>query len=119
MLRLLADENFNGAIVRGLLLRRPGLDLVRVQGVGLSGAPDPDVLAWAGLNGRIVVTHDYRTMPDDVAERLRRGEPMPGLFVVNDDMPIRQAIDELLMTEDCSEQHEWADQILRFPLRAG
>ena len=31
MLRLLADENFNGDIVRGLLLRQPDLDIVRVQ----------------------------------------------------------------------------------------
>jgi len=32
--RLLADENFNGDIVRGLLLRQPDLDIVRVQDVG-------------------------------------------------------------------------------------
>jgi hypothetical protein len=31
MFRLLADENFNGDIVRGLLLRRTDIDLVRVQ----------------------------------------------------------------------------------------
>ena len=37
MLRLLADENFNGVIVRGLLLRRPDMDLFRVHDVGLRG----------------------------------------------------------------------------------
>jgi hypothetical protein len=31
MLRLLADENFNGDILRGLLLRQPDLDIVRVH----------------------------------------------------------------------------------------
>jgi hypothetical protein len=30
MLRLLADENFNGDVVRALLLRQPDLDIVRV-----------------------------------------------------------------------------------------
>lgn len=35
MLRLLSDENFNGDIIRGLLLRYPTLDLLRVQDVGL------------------------------------------------------------------------------------
>ena len=44
MLRLLSDENFNGDIVRGLLLRQPDLDILRVQDVGLSGADDPNVL---------------------------------------------------------------------------
>ena len=47
MIRLVSDENFNGDIVRGLLLRRPDLDLVRIQDVGLEGAEDPAVLAWA------------------------------------------------------------------------
>lgn len=36
MLRLLADENFNSEIVRGLLLRRSDLDVVRVQDVACS-----------------------------------------------------------------------------------
>jgi hypothetical protein len=47
MLRLLADENFNGSIVCGLLRRLPGLDILTVQQAGLSGAGDPDVLEWA------------------------------------------------------------------------
>ena len=37
MLKLLADENFDNTIVRGLLLRRANLDMIRVQNVGLSG----------------------------------------------------------------------------------
>ena len=40
MLRIGADENFNGAIVRGMLRRQPALDLVRIQDVGLSGITD-------------------------------------------------------------------------------
>ena len=52
MLRLLADENFNGDIVRALLLRQPDLDIVRVQDVDLAGVDDPDILAWAAANER-------------------------------------------------------------------
>ena len=40
MLRLLADENFNGDVVRALLLRQPDLDIVRVQDVGRAGIAD-------------------------------------------------------------------------------
>jgi hypothetical protein len=47
MLLLLADENFNNDIVRGLLRKKPELDIVRVQDVGLRGAEDPVVLEWA------------------------------------------------------------------------
>ena len=44
MLRLAADENFNADIVRGVLRRKPGIAIVRVQDVGLSGADDAAVL---------------------------------------------------------------------------
>ena len=44
----------HGDIVRGLLLRQSDLDIVRVQDVGLAGADDRDVLAWAAENDRIV-----------------------------------------------------------------
>lgn len=53
MLRLAADENFNGDIVRGLLRRNPRVDIVRVQDVGLSGANDPTVLEWAAAENRV------------------------------------------------------------------
>ncbi len=58
MLRLLADENFNGDIVRALLLRQPDLDIVRVQDVGLADVGDPNILAWAAVNDRIILTCD-------------------------------------------------------------
>jgi predicted nuclease of predicted toxin-antitoxin system len=116
MLSLLSDENFNGDIVRGLFLRQPNLDLIRVQDVGLREVDDPAILAWAASNERILLTHDRATMPDFAYERLRQGEQIAGLFVVNDRMPIRQAIDELLLLVDCSEQAEWKGVVLYLPL---
>ena len=116
MLRLVSDENFNGDIVRGLLLRRPDRDLVRVQDVGLEGAEDPEVLAWAAENDRILLTHDRATMPDFAYARVAAGQPMPGVFVLNDRLTIRQAIDELLLIDACSEQAEWIGLLLYLPL---
>jgi predicted nuclease of predicted toxin-antitoxin system len=116
MLSLLSDENFNGDIVRGLFLRQPDLDLLRVQDVGLREVDDPEILAWAAMNGRILLTHDRATMPDFAYARLVAGEPMAGMFVINDRMPIRQAIDELILLIDCSEQEEWQEIVLYLPL---
>jgi hypothetical protein len=78
MLRLAADENFNGDIVRGLLRRNPKLDIVRIQDAGLSGADDRSVLQWAADLGRIVVTHDISTMAKHAFDRSAAGQPMPG-----------------------------------------
>ena len=116
MLRLLSDENFNGDIVRGLLIRDPDLDVVRVQDVGLAEADDPTVLAWAATNDRIVLTHDRATMPDFAYARVAAGEAMPGLFVLNDRFPVGQAIDELLLLNEGSEQVEWAGLVVYLPL---
>ncbi len=116
MLSLLSDENFNGDIVRGLFFRQPNLDLVRVQDVGLQEVDDPSILAWAADNDRIILTHDRATMPEFAYERLVKEEPMIGLFVINDRMPIRQAIDELSLLIDCTEQAEWKGIVLYLPL---
>ncbi len=116
MLRLLADENFNGDIIRGVLLRQPDFDMLRVQDAGLAGADDPDILAWAAENNRIILTHDRATMADYAYQRIAVGETMPGVFVLNDRLPIGQAIEELLLMVVCSEQAEWNGLVVYLPL---
>ena len=116
MLRLLSDENFNGDIVRGLLLRRPILDLCRVQDVGLEEADDPTILVWAATNNRILLTHDRATVPDFAYTRVVTGQPMPGVFVVHNRVAVRQVIEELLLMDACSEQAEWVGLVLYLPL---
>lgn len=116
MLSFLSDENFNGDIIRGLFLRQPNLDLLRVQDVGLQEVDDPIILEWATINNRILLTHDRATMPDFAYERLNKGEDMAGIFVIDDRMATRQVIDELLLLADCTEQTEWKDIILYLPI---
>jgi len=83
MLRLAADENFDGRIVRGLLRVLPSLDLVRVQDSPKAEARDEDVLDWAAREGRLVLTHDVGTMTAAAWARVRAGLPMPGLIEVS------------------------------------
>ncbi len=116
MLRLLTDENLNGTIIRGLLHRHPKVDLVRVQDVGLIEMDDPAILAWAAEHNRILLTHDRATIPDFAYNRLIAGHRMPGVFVLNDQISIRQAIDELILLDKLTEQEEWEDQIVYLPL---
>jgi hypothetical protein len=116
MFRLLADENFNGDIVRGLLLRQPNVDIVRVQDVGLAGADDPDLLAWASENDRIVLTHDRATMPHGAFQRLVAGKKMAGVFVLNDRLPVSRALEEILLIIAGSEPAEWNGHVVYLPL---
>lgn len=112
-----SDENFNNDVVRGLLRRKPNLDIVRVQDVGLSGATDPDVLEWAAQEGRIVLTHDTMTLIDFAYERVRAGKPMPGVIEVPDDTPIGAAIEDILLLAEASLIDEWEGVIIYLPLK--
>ena len=38
------------------------VDIVRIQDVGLSGADDPTVLEWTAEEGRVLLTHDVKTI---------------------------------------------------------
>ena len=116
MVRLLCDQNFNRDIVRGLLLKRPGIDLTRVQEVGLQRADDPALLAWAAQQDRIVLTHDIQTMPGFAYARVAAGQPMPGVFVVDDWVSVGRVIDDLILIDEGSEHAEWAGRVEYLPM---
>ena len=116
MLRPAADENFNHDIVRGLLRKRPDLDILRIQDVGLSGADDPAVLQWCAQDGRVLLTHDITTITRYAYERIRAGQRMPGVFEVSRAVPIGRAIQDVLLLAECSLEGEWEGQIRYLPL---
>ena len=117
VLRLAADENLNEAITRGLRRRRPDIDLVRVQDAGLSGVDDPTSLQWAAEQGRVLLTHDVHTITKYAFERLRNGQPMPGVFEVPRASPIAEVIGDLLLLAECSTDGEWEGQVRYLPLK--
>ena len=62
------------------------------------------ILEWAATHGLVLLTHDRKTIPLFAYSRVAAGLPMPGVFLVSDDMPIGQAIDELLIAVRCLSQ---------------
>jgi hypothetical protein len=116
VLRFAADENFNRDMVRGLVRRKPDLDIVRVQDVGLAGADDPTVLEWAAVQGRVVITHDVSTLTKHAYDRVAAGRPMPGVFEVVSGASVGSAIDGLLLLAECSHEGEWEGQVRYLPL---
>ena len=117
MLRLAADENFNNNIVRGLLRRNADLDIVRIQDMTIAGADDPTVLEWAAREDRVLLTHDVSTITHHAYERVRTDQSMPGVFEVSRTVPIRSAIEDILLLAECSLEGEWEGQIRYLPLR--
>jgi hypothetical protein len=114
-LRILADEHIDGDVGSGLLRRGADVEYERVQDFGLTGAPDPLILEWAAANRFIVLTHDRKTMPTFVLERIRGNLEMPGAFIVPKLMPIGALINELSNLAECSEMSDWNGQLVYLP----
>ncbi len=74
------------------------------------------MLAWAADAGRIVLTHDFRTMIDDAYERLRQRLPMPGLIAIRNGTPPGRAAEDILIVLECSLEGELDSQVRFVPL---
>lgn len=116
MIRFLADADFNGVIVRGCRRREPTMDFLSANDANLAGVPDPDVLAIAAEQERILVSHDFRTMPHHFADFLQARGSSPGLILVPQRLSIGEAVEELLLIWGASEADEWKNQIDILPL---
>ena len=108
--RFQADEDFNQKIIAGLLRREPAVDIQTSKAAGLLGLPDPDVLASAAREGRILLSHDRDTMPAHF-ERFVRDASSPGLLIVSQTLAVREAIEQLLLVWSASDAEEWRDWI--------
>ncbi|HUG91590.1 MAG TPA: DUF5615 family PIN-like protein [Planctomycetaceae bacterium] len=116
MIAFVVDQNFNEHIVDGLTRRDATLNFTHVRDVDLATAPDSTVLEWAAGRGLVLLTHDRQTVPSFAYARVAAGLPMSGVFLVNDEMPVSQAIDELLMAAHCLSPDECRDIVRYFPM---
>ena len=114
-IRLLADADLNFAIVTGARLREPRIDFLSAVEAGLEGIGDPEVLAFAARQNRILVSHDMSTIPVHLARTLRDGKKSPGVFVVSQETAVREVIDVVVLIWSVSWPVEWEDQIIHLP----
>src|SRR6476660_5754735 len=104
--RFQADADFNQKIVRGVLRREPAVDFQSAEVGGMIGVPDTDVLVRAAGFGRILVSHDRRTMPSHFTRFLRE-HSSPGLILVPQDLDIGVVIENLLVIWVATDADEW------------
>ena len=91
------------------------MDFLSANEAQLEGVRDPDVLALAGEQDRILVTHDRQTMPHHFGAFLMSGRSSPGLFVVSQHAPIGEVIEALVLIWAASAPEEWRDRIVNIP----
>jgi hypothetical protein len=113
--RFLADANLDQNIVAGVVRREPGIDFELPQALIPEGMKDPQVLGLAASLGRILVTHDVRTMPRHFGNFVT-GSESPGVILIPRSMPIAEAIEGILLIWQISEADEWRNLLRWLPL---
>jgi hypothetical protein len=114
-IRFQADADFNQIILRAVIRREPSIDFLTVEVMNLVGLTDPEVLAVAAGAGRVLVSHDQKTMPRHFAEFIAHTRS-PGLLLVPQSFPIAAAMEDILLIWFASETEEWINRIRYLPL---
>ncbi|MGH9899235.1 MAG: DUF5615 family PIN-like protein [Pyrinomonadaceae bacterium] len=110
-----ADADFNHVIVSALLRREPGIEFQMAHTAQLERLPDIEVLAMAAREGRILVSHDRKTMPQHFAKFIM-AETSPGLLIVPQKLSLSIAVEELLLIWYACDSEEWTNRIAQLPL---
>jgi hypothetical protein len=116
-MRFLADENFNGKLLAGLRAALPELDIIRVQDTAMLASADPELLEWAAAQGRILLSHDVKTLAGYAYARVQEGLPMAGVIEVRVSESLGTLIEELVLMIEASTIEEFENQVRYIPIR--
>ena len=111
-IRFQADADLRVPIIKGLKRREPSVDFATAHQAGLAGLDDRAVLKLAASNGRVLVSHDVSTMPEEFS-RFIHEQTSPGVILVSQDLSYREAIEGLLRVWSNTEAEDW-ENVLSF-----
>jgi hypothetical protein len=114
-LRFQADADLNQIILHAVIRREPALDFQTAEAAGLAGLRDPAVLALAAREGRVLVTHDQKTMPRHFAAFLTT-ETSPGVLIIPQRLSVAIAAEDLILIWSSMDAEEWRNTIRFLPL---
>lgn len=69
----------------------------------------------AAQEGRILISHDRKTMPSEFAEFMTNNQSS-GVIIVSRKLAIEVVIEELLLIWEASSAEEWINRIAKLPL---
>ncbi len=113
--RFQADVNLNQIILLAARRREPAVDFQTAEAAGLSSLHDPEVLALAAREGRVLVTHDRKTMPGHFYDFITTATSA-GVLIVSQELPVTAAVADLLLIWHVTEAEEWINQMRFLPL---
>lgn len=93
-LRFQADNDLDQRIVIATRRLNPAIDFQTATARSLHHIPDPEVLALAAGEGRVVVSHDRRTLPIHLRQFITL-QSSPGLIIVSQRLAVGRAAELL------------------------
>lgn len=88
--RFQADNDLDQRIVTAVRRLGPTIDFQTAPTLDLHGMSDPEVLALAADQGRVLVSHDRRTLPDHFRQFIAL-RTSPGVIIVSQKLSIGRA----------------------------
>lgn len=113
--RFQADADLNQVILLATTRREPAIDFQTAIMADLPGLDDGQVLKRAAQEGRVLVTHDRKTMPKHFSEFIAN-QSSPGLLIVPQYLSVAAAVEDLILIWSATEAEEWVDRIGFLPL---
>jgi hypothetical protein len=113
--RFQADNDLRFAIVKAVRRREPAVDFSSAHESRLEGVDDPELLDRAASEGRVLVSHDLRTLLDHFRSRLMAGKSSPGLLVVSQYALISDVAEALIAIWAVAEPSDLRDQVYHLP----
>jgi hypothetical protein len=113
-IRFQADADLRQAIVTGTIRRQPEIDFQSAYEALLEGKKDPEVLAIAAQDGRVLVTHDRKTMPIEFGKFIM-SQTSSGVLIILQKMSVSEAIEAIVLVWEASTTEEWVNQIMSIP----
>ena len=110
------DENFNGILLKAVRRHAPDVDLLRVQDTEVYSMDDPAVLEFATRQGRVLLSHDVKTMIGFHAQRVAAGIQTCGLIEVARFIPALAVVFDIQLIAELSEPGEWDNRVEYLPL---
>ena len=113
--RFQVDADLNHIIVQATRRREPSIDFQTARAAGLAGVHDQEVLALAARAGRVLVTHDRKTMPKHFATFISH-TPSSGVIVIPQKLLVHAVVEDLLLIWTASEAEDWINRMESLPL---
>lgn len=93
--------------------------MVRTIGDGVGparGTFDPQILIWCEAQRSVLITDNRRSMPRHLADHVREGRSVPGIFSINLSMSVAQLGEHLIFIAQVSFPDEYRNSIWFLPL---